>query len=105
MLIDAALVRRQVIVRSSEPTDSAGIKRKYPPRVGGPYTATVLYVPRGQLRAPPMLVYEERQVVDPIVFTNAAWINDMAQVVFGIRGNKIGVGNGIGAVVWLRFLG
>jgi hypothetical protein len=46
-----------------------------------------------ELWAPPSLLYQERQVVDPIVFTNPAWVDNVAQVVFGIRDNKIGVGN------------
>ena len=49
--------------------------------------------PRLELRAPPSLLYQEGQVVDPIVFTNPAWIDNVGQIVFGVRDNKIGVGN------------
>ena len=31
--------------------------------------------------------------MDPIVCTNPAWVDNVAQIVFGIRDNKIGMGN------------
>ena len=31
--------------------------------------------------------------MDPIVFTNPAWVDNVAKIVFGIRDNKIGVSN------------
>ena len=46
-----------------------------------------------ELRVAPSLRYQERQVVDPIGFTNPTWIDNVAQVVFRIRDNKIGVGD------------
>jgi hypothetical protein len=52
-----------------------------------------LCAPRHELRAPPSLLHEEGQVVDPITFTNSAWIDNVAQVVFGVRDDKIGVHN------------
>ena len=57
------------------------------------------------LEARPGLLNQKRQVVYPIVLAYAARINDMGQVIFGVRHNKIGVGNRIIAVVGLRFLG
>jgi hypothetical protein len=46
-----------------------------------------------KLWAPPGLVYQERQVMDPIGFTNSARVDKMTEVVFGIRDNEIGMGN------------
>jgi hypothetical protein len=46
-----------------------------------------------KLWAPPGLVYQERQVMDPIGFTNSARVYEVTEVVFGIRDNEIGVGN------------
>jgi hypothetical protein len=43
--------------------------------------------------APPSLRNQEGQVVDPIFLADSAWIDNVAQVIFGIRNNKIGVGN------------
>lgn len=52
-----------------------------------PYSSVI------KLRAPPGLVYQEKQVMDPIVCTNPAWVDNVAKIVFGIRDNKIGMGN------------
>jgi hypothetical protein len=49
--------------------------------------------PVTKLWAPPGLVYQERQVMDPIGFTNSARVDKMTEVVFGIRYNEIGMGN------------
>jgi hypothetical protein len=46
----------------------------------------------------PSLLNQKRQVVYPIVFTNPARIDDMGQIVFCVRDNKIGVPNRIVAV-------
>ena len=45
-----------------------------------------------ELRMTPTLRYQEWQVVDPILLTHTAWVDHVAEVVFGIRDNKIGVG-------------
>jgi hypothetical protein len=46
-----------------------------------------------ELRALPSFLYEEGQVMDPVIFANAAWIDNVTQVVSRIRDNKICVGN------------
>lgn len=46
-----------------------------------------------ELPLPPSLLNQEGQVVDPIVLRNPSGIDYVAQVVLGIRNNKIGVGN------------
>jgi len=43
--------------------------------------------------------------MDPIIFANAAWIDNVTQVVSGIRDNKVGVGNRIVPVARVRLLG
>ena len=48
--------------------------------------------PRG-LRARPSLLNQKGQVVHPIAFINSARIDNMGQVVFGVRDDKIGVRN------------
>ena len=45
-----------------------------------------------ELRMAPTFRYQEWQVVDPILLTHAAWVDHVAEVVFGIRDNKIGMG-------------
>ena len=50
-----------------------------------------LYFSIIKLRAPPSLVYQEGQVMDPIGFTNPTWVENVTQVVFRIRDNKIGM--------------
>jgi len=45
------------------------------------------------LWARPSLLNQKGQVVYPIVFTYPARIDDMGQIVFGVRDNKIGMRN------------
>lgn len=52
----------------------------------------------------PSLLNQKRQVVYPIFFTYPARVDDMGQIVFCVRDNKIGVPNRIVAVAGPRFL-
>ena len=42
-----------------------------------------------ELVARPGLINQERQVVNPVVLTDAAWINHMGQIVFGVSDDEI----------------
>src|SRR5215470_3945607 len=74
-------------------------------RAMSPSSACCPAPPQSAYGRDPSLLNQKRQIVYPIVFTNPARIDDMGQIVFCVRDNKIGVPNRIVAIAEPRFLG